>query len=142
METEGMRTCYVDTEHRAIADLVAPNELTSYWTITRINVPHEHRGKGLGTKLLRRILEDADKAFVILALEPSPSDGLNYDQLTAWYSRHGFELTQSGYMLRSPRCQFEWRDGWGEHRCSRSGAHDEHLCRCDQRKRVKSSVKT
>lgn len=59
--------------------------------LTRINVPREYRGKGEGTDLLKRILADADRDKVTLYLEISPSDGLNWEQLEAWYLRHGFK---------------------------------------------------
>lgn len=98
-----MRTCYVDPEHRAIADLVAPGELTPNWTITRINVPEKERGNGYGSALLDQIVSDADRDGVDLQLEVSPSGGLNYDQLVEWYKRRGFRLTPVGYMKRRAR---------------------------------------
>ena len=97
-----MMTCYILFEQRSIADLVAPGELTQNWTITRINVPKEFRNKGYGTKLLKLILDDADRDMITLQLEPSPSDGLNYKQLVAWYKRYGFKITLNGYMKRLP----------------------------------------
>lgn len=97
-----MRTTYVDWDTRSIADLVKPGELTSGWTITRINVPKQHRGKGRGSQLLKQILRDADSEGVELWLEVSPSDGLSYDELFAWYVRHGFDETHYGYLVRLP----------------------------------------
>lgn len=97
-----MHTWYVDYEHRGIADLVKPGELTDYWTITRINIPAEHRGHGYGSDLLRRILADADEEGVILALEVFPSGPLDYDVLEQWYGRYGFQMTSQGYLLRIP----------------------------------------
>jgi GNAT superfamily N-acetyltransferase len=97
-----VKTCYVDFEHRAIADLVSPGELTPNWTITRINVPKKERGKGYGSALLKQILADADAEGVTLQLEPTPSDGLDYDELVLWYVRYGFRFTPSGYMKRPP----------------------------------------
>jgi GNAT superfamily N-acetyltransferase len=96
-----MKTCYVIGHARAIADLVRPGELTSGWTITRINVPREHRGLGYGSVLLEVIITDADSEGVDLWLEISPSDGLDYNELHAWYCRHGFRTHfSSGYMVR------------------------------------------
>jgi ribosomal protein S18 acetylase RimI-like enzyme len=98
-----METCYVDPATRTIADLVAPGELTPGWTITRINVPAPHRGKGHGSTMLKRILADADAKQATLYLEVSPSDGLDYEELFAWYTRHGFKRVRSGYLRRLPR---------------------------------------
>ena len=98
-----MKDCYFDKETRAIADLVSHGDLAGNLIITRINVPKEHRGKGVARKLLAKILADADKDRIILHLEVSPSDGLNREQLIAWYSRHGFEDYGSGLMVRTPK---------------------------------------
>lgn len=94
----------VDQDVRpAIADLMRLSE-TDVWgpntcMISRINVPMPARGLGVGTKLLRQILDDADAERVTLVLGPSPSDGLDFDQLVAWYQRHGFSWTRSGAMM-------------------------------------------
>lgn len=58
--------------------------------ITRINTPAKHRGQGIAGRLLRQIIVDADALGIDLWLEIAPSDGLDYDQLRAWYERHGF----------------------------------------------------
>lgn len=97
-----MKTCYIDKEHRGIADLVPPGELFPTWVITRINIPAEHRGNGYGSALLKRILVDADVEQVTLALEVFPSGPLDYDDLMYWYARHGFRSTKHGYMVRKP----------------------------------------
>lgn len=97
-----MRTCYVLPESRTIADLVQPHELTQWWTITRINVPEDHRGKGLGSAILNLILVEADVERITLAVEVSASDGLNHEQLEAWYARKGFKNRKSGYLVRLP----------------------------------------
>jgi predicted GNAT family N-acyltransferase len=100
-----MKTCYtilVAPSKIAIADLVPPGELTRSWTITRIDVPEKFRGKGHGSTLLWSIGRDADRELRSLQLEPSPSDGLDYDALVRWYQRYGFRPTVSGYMKRMP----------------------------------------
>jgi predicted GNAT family N-acyltransferase len=70
--------------------------------ITRINVPMMHHGEGHGTKVLAQILKDADAEKVNLYLEISPSDGLDYYQLEAWYLRHGFRHWMGVYR-RKPK---------------------------------------
>jgi GNAT superfamily N-acetyltransferase len=71
------------------------------YMITRVNVPQAHRGKGLGSRLLKEACEEADKANIRLYLEIASSDGLTYDQLEAWYRRYGFRRC-NGIMRRKP----------------------------------------
>lgn len=97
-----MKTCYVDYESRAIADLCdAIDAGFKGWLITRINVPVRQRGKGVGSKLLQQILDDADLEGVNLFLEVVPSGGLDRDQLEDWYTRKGFKHYK-GFMVRKP----------------------------------------
>lgn len=70
--------------------------------ITRINVPRDYRGKGHARELLRQICADADLEQVNLWLEISPSDGLDYAQLEAWYLRHSFK-NLGGIYRRKPQ---------------------------------------
>lgn len=83
-----MKSCYVIKEHRAIADLC--DYYGKGLILTRINVPKASRGRGVARQLLATILADADRENVTLFLEISPSDGLSFSQLEAWYKRHGF----------------------------------------------------
>lgn len=69
--------------------------------ITRINVPDEHRGNRLGSKLLKEICEDADKEQITLWLEIMPSGPLDYDALESWYKRYGFK--GNGMYKRKPK---------------------------------------
>lgn len=97
-----MKTCYFDLKTRAIADLCPPiagSEIPG-WQITRINVPFRFRGVGLASALLKQIIADADEARVDLSIGVNPSDGLDREQLTAWYMRHGFKRHESGYLVR------------------------------------------
>lgn len=87
-----MKNCFYSPEHNAIADLVDAREmgLLNGMLITRINVPAQHRGQGVGRELLKLILAAADAEGLNLYLEISSSDGLTYDELEAWYVRYGF----------------------------------------------------
>lgn len=96
-----MKTCYVDKETRGIADLCEISAHT--FLITRINTPVASRGQGVARKLLQQILEDADREHVLLCLEISPSDGLAYNELEAWYFRHGFALVEMNFYQRRPK---------------------------------------
>lgn len=84
-----MKTTYVISEYRAIADVVPDFEPDTY-LITRINVPYKHRGQGIGSRLLAAIITDADAEGVTLTLHVLPSGELGYGDLCAWYERRGF----------------------------------------------------
>jgi GNAT superfamily N-acetyltransferase len=83
----------------AVLDVV--EYYTSSYMITRVYIPQAHRGKGLGSRLLKEVCEEADKADIRLFLVIAPSEGLTYDQLDAWYRRYGFRL-YNGIMWREP----------------------------------------
>ena len=64
------------------------------------------RNKGLGSKLLKAILDWADTNNKTLVLVPSAQfdsalGGLNQEQLREWYTRNGFE-DRVDYMVRKP----------------------------------------
>lgn len=99
-----MRNCYFDASTHSIADLCDGREMglgRRTRVITRISVLPPHRGKGIGRRLLQEILHDADAEGITLALEIQPSGGLDYDELAAWYSRHGF-VDRGGIWFRRP----------------------------------------
>lgn len=71
--------------------------------INRINVPHSFRGQGIGSELLKNVLNDADKDSIPLYLEIHASDGLDRDQLKAWYTRNGFKEIDNNFYKREPK---------------------------------------
>ena len=83
-----MPSVYMHRDSRSIADLNMLDD--GRVLISRINVPVRSRGRGLASKMLKEILRDADAMGITLILEPVPSGGLDYEQLVAWYQRHGF----------------------------------------------------
>lgn len=100
-----MMTCYVDVKHRVIADTMPDEALGATW-INRINVPKEHRGKRLGSAMLRRLCDVADAEGLSLVLTPLSSGGLSGPRLIAWYKRYGFNWMtpgKPGIMIRRPR---------------------------------------
>jgi predicted GNAT family acetyltransferase len=89
-----------------IADLTNVGEMVpGTMTITRVNIPAAHRGKGKGTELLKMILTDADQYGVLLSLEIMPSGSLDYEALYDWYVRHGFftHPDYAGVLVRVPQ---------------------------------------
>lgn len=96
-----MRSCYY---HKISSTELAVLDNCDYYNdghiITRINVPHKQRGRGFGSLLLLQCLSDADRERVTMWLEISPSDGLDYPTLEAWYLRHGFKNVGGIYRRR------------------------------------------
>jgi predicted GNAT family acetyltransferase len=95
-----MKSCYVHESTRSIADLC--DYYGQGLLLTRINVPKASRGQGHARNLLTRILKDADTERVTLFLEISPSDGLDFFELEAWYMRNGFKR-HGGLYRRLPQ---------------------------------------
>jgi hypothetical protein len=89
----------LSSTHLAVLDLVP--FFDRGLLLTRINVPKPHRGLGIASLLLNECLTDADALRVTIWLEISPSDGLNYTQLHAWYVRHHF-VDEGKIMVRHP----------------------------------------
>lgn len=93
----------------AVADLTMVDDGT--WELNRINVPAASRGMGHGSRLLRRVTDDADAEGVALVLWINPYGPLDYETLAAWYKRNGFEHCDPGItplgdafeMIRYPR---------------------------------------
>lgn len=64
------------------------------------------RGKGNASKALGWLCSLADKHGVAMSLTPDAfgdADGLDDDQLTAWYARYGFKTTMGRKMVREPQ---------------------------------------
>ena len=101
-----MKACFIekvtsDSAHAAIADLMEVGQ--SLYLLTRINVPQEHRGKGIGSKILDKVCLEADEEQAVLELHPVPSGGLTKTQLVKWYKRRGFVSERSGVLRRYPK---------------------------------------
>lgn len=78
----------VDSLHITIADCIYIDANTI--ELTRINVPTAYRGRGYAKAILKAILEYADKHYLAMILAVTSSDGLNNEELVAWYNRHNF----------------------------------------------------
>lgn len=79
----------------ASADEVAPGR----WWICRVLVQREHRGQGLGTKLLRALVEECSKQGA-KRIEVAPG-GYDSDpkRQRAFYLKAGFEPEGDGELL-------------------------------------------
>jgi GNAT superfamily N-acetyltransferase len=103
-----VRAVYRDAAHRASA------RVSAVWTaddgslgavLTGIEV-RGRRGNGYASKLLKRVLADADAEGVTLTLQVARVSGpgrLAEAELRAWYRRHGFTDHFSTGMSREPQ---------------------------------------
>ena len=89
----------------AVIDLVEVEK--NKYLVTRVSVPREHRGKGIGTKLLKEVTKDADKECSTLLIEPKPYDsGMTKESLINYYKIFGFEyISEEDYMIRISKCE-------------------------------------
>lgn len=103
---------YVDPDTASVIELshvvYSPEDGNDRATIKRIHVNGPHRGKGVASALLRVACQEADDRGCILDLEIAAregADGLDNEQLAAWYARHDFEPTEGrpGWMDRIPQ---------------------------------------
>jgi ribosomal protein S18 acetylase RimI-like enzyme len=86
---------------RASADLMFITDKSAM--LTRIEVGREHRGQGIGSKLMRVVLDAADNEGFTLMLGVEPDGtGLNHAALVAWYERLGFQ-GDGTFMVRNPK---------------------------------------
>lgn len=90
----------------AIIDLMEIEK--NKFLVTRVSVPREHRGKGIGTELLNKVIKDADKECATLLIEPQPyaDTTMTKKSLINYYKRFGFEyISEEDYMIRKPKCE-------------------------------------
>ena len=102
----GMKACYFDLESRSVADVVPDHDLfepaKNVVILTRINVPQSYRQQGIGSRLLKEILFDADKEGIKIALHISSYGEMTYKNLADWYERNGFVQSSNGWFFREP----------------------------------------
>jgi len=83
-----MKSRYIIAEHQAIADLktcVGPGG--PGFLLARLYTPVHSRGKGVARRLLKIILDEADRDQIHIYLEILAGSGLDHEQLEAWYRR-------------------------------------------------------
>lgn len=60
------------------------------YCLSTITVELSCRGKGYGSMLLRRLLDEAKEYNIAILCKVNPSREVDYLSLKAWYIRHGF----------------------------------------------------
>lgn len=66
--------------------------------LTDMQTSSEWRGCGYASQLLKAVCAEADKAdiMLIVRVEPYGETGLDTQEATLWYARHGFKAIQQG----------------------------------------------
>ena len=80
-----------------------PHEPPHYY-LAMLGTDPEHQGQGLGSALMRPILERCDVDGVGAFLESSKERNIDF------YARHGFRVVQEIRLPRGPRMWQMWRD--------------------------------
>lgn len=95
------------TLNGASANVERHPRIFNYYNIWDLKVPKNKRGKGIGSKLMKIVLDDADKNGVVLFLSPGAfgDSDLSDKDLERWYSSLGFKKVKSagGIMKREPK---------------------------------------
>lgn len=69
-----------------------PNAEPGDLWLSRINVPREFRGDGIGSELLAEFLTDADLEAKAVLVTPNPTGPLDMKALISWYQRYCFVI--------------------------------------------------
>jgi len=64
-------------------------------TLTIISVPSVKRGSGIGSELMKRVIQGEFKRSRIIRLQCRPDDDVGFS-VKAWYKRLGFKDTGEG----------------------------------------------
>ncbi len=90
----GLRECNEARLRVSMASVVPDHMKPFVREITELFVPVEHRRKKLATMLMNFTCQEADanRITLLLTATPEDSEGLDQDQLVAWYQRFGFTV--------------------------------------------------
>lgn len=91
-------TFFVKLSHIRIAMLNASPFRDNDLYINRVNVPKEHRGRGIGSALMQAFLESARQVGVKrIFVEPGGYQLKDQPRRVRWYEEHGFIRQDSGF---------------------------------------------
>lgn len=98
------RICVISLlEGDQILALSEINTAGDKWVFNRIFVAEEHRAKGYGSAVLKKLTAYLDRNRIHLYAYIYSSGSLNEKQLMDWYKRYGFTESQDGsYPLVRP----------------------------------------
>lgn len=85
-----------------VDEFPAETEPPMLW-IARVFVPHDQRGKGYGSKMLKKFCEWCDENQKAAILAINAYGPLDEKALEEWYARYGFVKRDDGAMVRQPK---------------------------------------
>jgi GNAT superfamily N-acetyltransferase len=85
------------------AQKVHPTE-PPHWYLAILGTDPSAQGQGLGSAMMRPVLEECDRHGIGAYLESSKEQNLDY------YARHGFRVTSERQLPRGPRLWPMWRE--------------------------------
>lgn len=86
-----------------LKDLISTPENLPVWSFNRIFVLENHRNKGIGTLLLRKLCNIADEKQFAIFLGINAYGDLNTEQLRKWYAKYGWNTIKEKLMIRLPQ---------------------------------------
>ena len=89
---------------RGMALLEKRHPRAPHWYLAHLGVDPVHQGEGLGSALMRPVLEGCDRDGVPAYLESSKERNI------AFYARHGFRVTEEVRLPGGPPVWLMWRD--------------------------------
>lgn len=69
---------------------IIDNPRTDHFVLSAIKVPKEKQGEGIGSKVMKELIDFADANNKVIALTPDSSYGTSKTALTKWYKKLGF----------------------------------------------------
>ena len=89
---------------RGWAKIEAEHPHEPHYYLALLGTDPEAQGRGVGSALLRPVLDDCDRNEIPAYLESSNERNLRF------YARHGFRVTGAIALPEGPRLWFMWRD--------------------------------
>ena len=81
------------------------------WLLVGVGTVRGMRGRGYADEMMKEVLFDADRDRAVLYLSVDPDPDTDYDRLTAWYKRLGFEHILEEDPNAMARLPYGWKPG-------------------------------
>jgi GNAT superfamily N-acetyltransferase len=89
---------------RGLVQVEARHPKPPHWYLAVLGTEPDRQGEGLATKLLHAVLDECDRDEVPAYLETGT------ERNVAFYTRHGFKVTEELHLPKGPPVWLMWRD--------------------------------